>query len=1032
MKSAMKLVEQLITEEQLRLTEAEVAGLLRDESYEDTNLWNRAENYGLSIISNLEEQIDSFDPDDVNGGNERLATLAAHLLWSCAKRRQSLQDVEEAAFVALNAAVLFLFTANISGASAIAHEMQSWSIQDRVYSRVINLLLGFPFLPERRDRPSPTNHAVYLYYRATLEGSQPKQIDLLTTLTQELSMPEKELSHAQVALIYRIEQTIPWLSKFLMPLLIAERFDQRNSYVQYIHNFGPFFAFPTQRQAFKAISNQNTENILITFPTSTGKTFLGEFFALESLLQGHVGVAVYIAPYRAIVTQVADRCRARVETAGITVVPAMGGYLEGLSEKLSGERVFLIATFEAFDYALRSQPSLISRIVSLAVDELHLLEQPGRGTLLECLIGRIKDLQANIRLIGLSAVIENTEALCEWMGVPQSNSLRTAWSPTKKRFTVQMPQDRARFYGDPARRSSQIKELSWNMSSGITRIPFQFDERRHLPRFAQAHKGAEVQIQRASARASVELHNKLSGPVLIICASRPETRVIARYLLEALEPAMPTPAASELMDLLQDYYPHQKSLLSMIPYRVCYHNSDIEYEIRERLEKLIGYKYFKVVVSTTTLAEGVDLPFRTVLLHRWTHYSAGGNASRALFSTLLMRNVVGRCGRAGMFVEGDTIFADNPTDDPIFARIETIESHYIKPRSISLRSSLQSTPVGTEVDSRIAIQLESATLALIKQRASISSPEALLADKLLCPKDASRLYTDYLASIITSEVSKSVRPLLVANSPVTLSPLGEMAAQTGLSIVTSARIALLLDSLVQSNASPSSIKRLISNLNLRWNGWMDKVFEELGDVRELFYYNPPVPKSEIPMLMWTWYSGWSLPAILWAVRYRLKKDADTDIKVSWLKNPTGPNDDLEDRIAELRSYCDSWFGRMWPRILRAVASFVAFSNSDLGVESVFFEDTIKSIAQGVSNQFAVQLIDRTIVSSFPGDRTTAEILSRWYISKGYNDVFSIQITDVKPTLEQLCSFSIDPQGISNLAPKTAEKLVAWLEMWQRG
>ena len=69
------------------------------------------------------------------------------------------------------------------------------------------------------------------------------------------------------------------------------------------------------------------------------------------------------------------------------------------------------------------------------------------------------------------------------------------------------------------------------------------------------------------------------------------------------------------------------------------------------------HRALKVVAATTTLAEGVDLPFRVTILADWLTFD--GDKSRPMES-LLFKNIAGRCGRAGQFTEGDTIIFDNP------------------------------------------------------------------------------------------------------------------------------------------------------------------------------------------------------------------------------------------------------------------------------------------------------------------------------------------------------------------------------------
>ena len=81
------------------------------------------------------------------------------------------------------------------------------------------------------------------------------------------------------------------------------------------------------------------------------------------------------------------------------------------------------------------------------------------------------------------------------------------------------------------------------------------------------------------------------------------------------------------------------------------------------IEDGLRQRQLLAVAATTTLAEGVDLPFRFTILVDWL---AGGKKQRPM-PTLLFRNIAGRCGRAGMLTEGDTIVVDNPLGDPTYS-----------------------------------------------------------------------------------------------------------------------------------------------------------------------------------------------------------------------------------------------------------------------------------------------------------------------------------------------------------------------------
>ncbi|KPV54870.1 hypothetical protein SE17_01100 [Kouleothrix aurantiaca] len=1023
MRAAITNVQAILDTNQLLLTEVEVAALLRNMSLNNEEQWVRAENFGLAVVANLEEQILSFDPDDVDGVNEQLLTLSAHTLWSAAQRRFLLNDSYEGTFLALNASIAFLYAANLSGAIAVAHETKGWSSNDQVFELLRTVIEHLKLIPDPTiPRKSPTIEGLRRFYRLHLEHQTPSSFDLYTSVLTELSIPERALTAAQIALIYRLEQAVAWLARFLFPDLLEQYLGQSNSYTEFIRMQGPFFAFPSQRQAILRLTGQQRENTLIIYPTSTGKTFLGELLAIEPLLKGENGVAVYVAPYRAIVSQIVDRDRRLIEAAGITFVRTMGGYMEGLADVTASERVFLATTPEAFDYALRVKPEFANRLVSVAFDELHLIEQGGRGTLLECLVGRLRDLQQErpIRIIGLSAVINETDAIQQWLNVPASHVLRTYWTPARKRFEIQFANNRASFYGDVSRTTNQndARLLQWTFSSGVRKIPYQGD-----PRYRQAQDRAYDQIAERAAYMAAQMHARFGGSILVVCSSKRDTRIIARKVINYIEPdKQETTTQLRLRRVIEQRYPHHRTLLAMLSYRVCYHNADIEYEVRDLLQKLIEERYFKVVVATTTLAEGVDLPFRAVIMYRWTHREDQG---RKLFSTLLLRNIVGRCGRAGMFVEGDTIFYDNPTDDPTYdnQRVETIEQNFIYPRSIKLRSSLETTNGQAVVDTSTMVQLESALLAVINQRQPIVEPVNYLSSLLLANPDSMFKFKDHLNGVLQAELGKSSQALVTANSPVRLTDYGRAAVQTGLSMRSAAMIAENLANLTQPYERPSKKRDLIKQYGLQWNGWLDRAIDLLSDIRELNTRDRPGTQEEFPLLIWGWYSGWSLPALTWILRYR--KQPVTAPPVQWLMTPSEPNAPLEEQIAEIHGFCDSYFVNGWARVLRAINVFLQFSPlNDKDRPLAAYQNLISCISYGVSERLAIQLLGNDV--DFPGERTHAQIVAIWYRNHGITELDEVKTSSIRPDPAGLNALSLDPNGICRMSIAASADICNWL------
>jgi ATP-dependent DNA helicase len=150
-------------------------------------------------------------------------------------------------------------------------------------------------------------------------------------------------------------------------------------------------------------------------------------------------------------------------------------------------------------------------------------------------------------------------------------------------------------------------------------------------------------------------------PVLCVCATRETTRRAASELGKRFEATVPTPPETQkAVDLITTKYPHYTHLKRALLSGVAYHNASLPHDLRAAIEDATWHKELRCVVSTTTLAEGIDLPFRVTILADWVRHKG---KTQVPYSPLLVRNIAGRCGRVGYFTEGDIVIYDNPLGD---------------------------------------------------------------------------------------------------------------------------------------------------------------------------------------------------------------------------------------------------------------------------------------------------------------------------------------------------------------------------------
>jgi helicase len=152
------------------------------------------------------------------------------------------------------------------------------------------------------------------------------------------------------------------------------------------------------------------KNLLVCTPTASGKTLIAEIASVNAILN-HVGKAVYIVPLKALASEKYKEFSRKYPQ--IKVALSIGD-LDTKDPDLA-QCDFIITTSEKLDSLIRHHTPWLRDVKTVIVDEIHLLNDPGRGPTLEILITILRKLLKNIQLIGLSATIGNPEELAGWL-----------------------------------------------------------------------------------------------------------------------------------------------------------------------------------------------------------------------------------------------------------------------------------------------------------------------------------------------------------------------------------------------------------------------------------------------------------------------------------------------------------------------------------------------------------------------------------------------------------------------------------------
>lgn len=180
---------------------------------------------------------------------------------------------------------------------------------------------------------------------------------------------------------------------------------------------------PAQKKAVEAGLLDNG-NVLICTPTASGKTLIAELAALNNLLRGK-GKAIYIVPLKALATEKYRHFKKRYE--GMARVALSIGDMDS-SDPYLGDYDVIITTSEKLDSLMRHHAPWLQDVATVIVDEIHLLNDPGRGPTLEIILTLLRKLLKDVQIVGLSATIGNPDELAEWLG---ARLVEDHWRPVK-------------------------------------------------------------------------------------------------------------------------------------------------------------------------------------------------------------------------------------------------------------------------------------------------------------------------------------------------------------------------------------------------------------------------------------------------------------------------------------------------------------------------------------------------------------------------------------------------------------------------
>lgn len=421
--------------------------------------------------------------------------------------------------------------------------------------------------------------------------------------------------------------------------------------VDFFESQGYSDLFPPQSESVKA-GLLDGNSILVSAPTASGKTFIATLAILNKLSQENSKI-IYLSPLRALASEKYSEFK-KLESLSfgrkIKVGISTGDF--DLIEKNLEKNDIIVLTNEKMDSIMRQGVEWLDSIGLVIIDEIHLIGDNERGPTLEMILTRLKFLKNKPQILGLSATITNSQDIAEWL---ECILVQNNWRPVPLIEGVYdggqvFMQDGTTFEVDATPRGPSI-------DLGIQSIK----------------EGGQSLIFAETRSRSVQLAIKASDATskFLQKENKPKLEDISQRLLDDNE-------NTELV----------KTLSLLVKKGVAFHHAGLNQKCREVIETEFRNGNIKLLSSTPTLAAGVNLPARRVVISSIKRYNPQFGTNKPI-SILEYKQLVGRAGRPQFDNYGESILIANGNSSELMdfyvnGEPEPIQSKIIDDKSLRI------------------------------------------------------------------------------------------------------------------------------------------------------------------------------------------------------------------------------------------------------------------------------------------------------------------------------------------------------------
>ena len=402
--------------------------------------------------------------------------------------------------------------------------------------------------------------------------------------------------------------------------------------------------YPPQEMALKHGILEG-KSVLMTTPTASGKTLIA-MMAIHKALKKNKK-AVYLTPLRALASEKYDDMKVLENLdfgRKIKVMAATGDY-DSPGKELAAADV-IVLTNEKMDTLFRHNAEWLDDIGLFVSDEVHLIGDRERGATLEMMLTKIRKHYPQSQIVTLSATVANSEEIADWLAC---ELVESDWRPTKlvegvyEHGMIRM-RDGTIFRVNSSGISSAVDIAIDSVDEGGQSLIFAETRKRAASLAAKAAEGVYKRLDKAAR----ELTVKTSSEILARGDDSEITKMLAKLASKG----------------------------------VAFHHAGLAPSSREIVESSFRKGVIKLLTATPTLAAGVNLPARRVVIASILRYDSEYGRNLPI-SVLEYKQLCGRAGRPQYDTTGEAIIVSESG-----VNAEDLYDHYVLGSPEPLRSQL--------------------------------------------------------------------------------------------------------------------------------------------------------------------------------------------------------------------------------------------------------------------------------------------------------------------------------------------------------